>query len=182
MAEPAQKFKDDGKLGNADSAPPGRAELEDMEDSSQSSNSGGSWYKGDKKHVDRDELSNIENSGDGPSQKEEIQHENQVGGTRGGYKSDKQNQKTGKNDWWRVGRRKRIAGGGIVGTIIALVFGFSVFQGPLQFIHLSHLLEQWHFSTQQDQQDDRFMKEARFLHYASSGEAEKTRLSISLLG
>lgn len=95
-------------------------------------------------------------------------HENQVGK---GYKKTSNIKKT----FWVFSNRRAIFGGGAIGALIAALI-FFIGGGPLQFIHIAHLLEQWHFSSQQDQQDNRFTKEVRFIKYASSGEVEKTRL------
>jgi hypothetical protein len=169
MAEPARQLSDDDIPGNTDSTPPGRAELEVLEGGGESSEPNHSWYKSDKKHVDKDELSDREEPKNDNGQSEEVHHENQIGP---GYKKS---ENTRKNVSWLIRHRRSVFGGGAVGSLIAVII-FFISSGPLQFIHLAHLLEQFHFSTQQTQQDDRFLKEARFLHYASSSEVEKTRL------
>jgi len=75
-------------------------------------------------------------------------------------------------------RRRAMFGGGLIGTIIALVMFFTFASGPFQFIHIAQLLEQFHFAGLQSQQDDRFTKEVRLFRFASKGEIEKTRLSF----
>lgn len=176
MAEPARKFEDDKKPGNADSAPPGRAELEVLEGGGETSAPNRSWYKGDKKTVDKDELSDIEDKGGEAGQTQGPQHENQVGsGYRSSNKLSRQEKRAARR--WMFTKRRAALGGGIVGTIVA-VFGFFFFQGPLQFIHIAQLMEQFHFSAQEDQADDRFIKLARYIRYSTKGEAEKTRLGI----
>jgi hypothetical protein len=170
MAEPARQF-DENLSGNADSAPPGRTELKALEGGGETSEPNRSWYKGDKKEVDQDDLSGLENGSGGSDQ--QVQHENPVGS---GYKkAGPSNSSNRKRISWLLRNRRAVFGGGAISSAIAIVL-FFVSSGPLQFVHLAHLLEQWHFSTQQDQQDDRFMKEARYLRYSSSGEVEKTRL------
>jgi hypothetical protein len=177
MAEPARQLEDGNTPGHADSAPPGRAKLEVLEGGSETSEPDRSWYKGDKKEIGRDNLADMENSQGESSNAEDVQHEDQVGG---GYKSSKNKgqQKSRRSDWWRLSRRQRVAGGGVVGTIIALVFGFSVFQGPLEFVHIAQTLQHAHFSASQDQSDDRFTKLSRYIRFKSSGQVERTRLGI----
>jgi hypothetical protein len=55
-------------------------------------------------------------------------------------------------------RRKTIAGGGLLGVIISLIFAFSFFQGPLQFVHFAQLLQRFHFAHNEDFSDYRTMK------------------------
>jgi hypothetical protein len=104
-------------------------------------------------------------------------HENQVGsGYRQHKTAGKQNQSWFKQN---IMGRKKVVGGGIIGATIAgaLTF-FSIFSGPFQFIHLSHLEQQFHFLPQQNAQNDRFMHEIRWLRYASQGKAERSRMSF----
>jgi hypothetical protein len=109
-------------------------------------------------------------------EKEKItEHENQLGS---GYKPDAPKNDSKPRGRWPLSRRQTTAGGGVVGTIIAIVFGVSVFQGPLEFVHIAQLLQQFHFSSQQDMTDDRFTKIARYIRYKSSGQVEKTRLGF----
>ncbi len=75
-------------------------------------------------------------------------------------------------------RRTTIFGTGVIGTIAGLIIMFSVASGPLQFIHLSQRLQEIHFAGLQDQQDNRFLHEVRFIRFASRGEIERTRLGI----
>lgn len=78
---------------------------------------------------------------------------------------------------WRFNRRRSLLGGGIIGTIIAgLLIFYST--GPLQFIHIAQLLQQFHFSANQDLSDDRFVKLGRYIHYRTAGKAENVRLGI----
>ncbi len=55
-------------------------------------------------------------------------------------------------------RRRTIAGGGLLGVVISLIFAFSLAQGPLQFVHFAQLLQQFHFAHNQDFSDRRSMK------------------------
>jgi hypothetical protein len=127
-------------------------------------NSTKSGDKGESSQSSENEAANEE--------KEKItEHENQLGN---GYKPN--SDKTASPRRWGFSRRQTIGGGGVVGTIIALIFGFSIFQGPLEFVHIAQLMQQFHFSSQQDMADERFTKIARYLRYKSSGQVEKTRL------
>jgi hypothetical protein len=103
------------------------------------------------------------------------EHENQLGD---GYKPNnlsRQDKKDARRALFT--KRKAALGGGIIGTLVS-VFGFFFFQGPLQFVHIAQLMEQFHFSSQEDQSDDRFVKLARYIKYRSSGEVEKTRMGV----
>jgi hypothetical protein len=118
-------------------------------------------------------------SGGGSDERARIaENDGQLGS---GYIPDKKpslkDKNTRKNVGWLIRNRKAVFGGGIVSSFIAIIF-FFIGSGPLQFMHFAQLLEQFHFSAQQHQDDDRFMKAARFIHYASSGEVEKTRLGF----
>lgn len=75
-------------------------------------------------------------------------------------------------------RKKTIFGSGLLGTIVGLIFFFTIGSGPMQFVHIAKLLEQFHFSTLQSQQDNRFMHEVRYLRYVSQGDAARARLSF----
>lgn len=75
-------------------------------------------------------------------------------------------------------RRQTIAGGGLIGIVLGIVAMFSLLSGPFEFIHISQLLTQFHFSVQQDQQNDRFMKEVRYIRYAVNGKVENTRMGF----
>jgi lysophospholipase L1-like esterase len=122
----------------------------------------------------KDEAPENEQEENGSNEQEQInQHENQVGR---GYKPNnlsRQDKKEARR--WMLNKRQAAVGGGITGALLS-VFGFFIFQGPLQFVHIAQLMEQFHFSAQEDQADDRFTKLARYLKYRSSGEVEKTRL------
>lgn len=56
-----------------------------------------------------------------------------------GYTKNEKSQRTG----WRryVYNRRAAASGGVIGLIIAAMFGFSVLQGPFQLIHLGQILQ-----------------------------------------
>jgi hypothetical protein len=122
------------------------------------------------------ESEKVENSGkeDGEEKEQTTAHENQLGS---GYKpSEKEKTKIARR--LLFSRRQTIFGGGVVGTMIAvLVFLFG--SGPLEFVHIAQLMEHAHFSAQQDQSDDRLTKLARYVRFKSSGAVEKTRLGVA---
>lgn len=73
--------------------------------------------------------------------------------------------------------KKKTAGGAVAGGVIGGgIFMFSIVQGPLQFVHLAQLLQQYHFSSVYDETDDRFGKLSRYIYHRKSGEIERTRL------
>lgn len=60
--------------------------------------------------------------------------------------------------------KKKIIGGGIGGGAIGLsMFGFSIFHGPLQFIHISQMLQQFHFSSNDEAVSSRGVKLIRYM-------------------
>lgn len=78
----------------------------------------------------------------------------------------------------RLSPRKKLLGGGIVGLLVAAIFGvLTITSGPLQFIHIAQLLQKFHFTNQEDASDDRMAKIGRYLKYAKE-HPEKTRLNI----
>lgn len=71
--------------------------------------------------------------------------------------------------------KKRMAGGGVAGLLIGVVFGgMTIISGPMQLIHIAQLLQGFHFSSLSDSGDDRMVKIARFLQYKGD---ERMRLS-----
>lgn len=77
-----------------------------------------------------------------------------------------------------IPRRNAIIGGGVVGGLLGTTMAFyTLLSGPLQFIHMAQLLQQFHFSDQEDAGDDRISKLVRFAR--SSGDLKETRLSYT---
>jgi hypothetical protein len=75
---------------------------------------------------------------------------------------------------WILGKRGAV-GGGVLGLLIGgLIWGFSILQGPFQFIHLAQSLAQFHLASQEDQADNRFSKMVRLI--ATRGDARETRV------
>lgn len=73
--------------------------------------------------------------------------------------------------------RRRVIIGGSTGLIIGVsMAGISVIQGPLEFIHISQLLNRFHFLSQQDAEDNRVVKIVRYLHDPTK--PQNTRLGI----
>lgn len=105
-------------------------------------------------------------------------YENQVGE---GYKTDrggKQKLRGKTLKGWAYRHQKKLFGGGIITIIVGLFFMFTLASGPLQFMHFSQLLQQFHFGSLQDTQDSRFLKQVRFWRFASQGQVENSRLSL----
>lgn len=145
----------------------------------------------DKRSLDNEELSKAEESAtsegnaneveDSEESKSLTEHENLIGG---GYNAD---DSTGRVAKFRervsaISTTKKAAGGGIIGLIIGLVFSIStITSGPFQFVHIAQLLQRFHFSTIEDNSNDRLMKMYKFGRYVSnlkSGTIENTRLGI----
>jgi hypothetical protein len=191
MAEPAPKFQDDNIPGNEDSSPTTRPDLrivrsgedgssppasqnEEPEESPEAESSapnlrgleGGRQTSKPKRGHLRD-VSSDESA--------RLSERNNEGESLYRPNLNKQEKKEARR--WLKQNRGKLVGGGIVGALVS-IFGFFIFQGPLQFAHMAQLLEQFHFSTQENQSDDRFLKSARYLRYQTKGQAEKTRLSV----
>lgn len=79
---------------------------------------------------------------------------------------------------WMFNKRRAAAGGGVIGTIVALVAFFSFSAGPLQFVHIAKLMEQFHFISNEDQSNDRAFRLVRDYRYARMGKIENVRLGI----
>lgn len=70
---------------------------------------------------------------------------------------------------------------GITGIVIGLIFGggvgfLTISSGPLQFVHMSQLLQRFHFASSEDASDDRMSKIGRFIRYRNN--AERTRMGL----
>lgn len=74
----------------------------------------------------------------------------------------------------RLTRRRAIFGGGMIGTIVSLIFFLTFSSGPAQFVQIAKLMDQFHFASQEDAGDGRMGKMYRFLR--SGGDAGETRL------
>jgi len=74
------------------------------------------------------------------------------------------------------GRKKKaaIGGGATVATVTAVVAFMGLISGPLEFVHLGQLLEKFHFSSQEDMEDGRLTKIARYIR--DPGDPKRTRL------
>lgn len=77
------------------------------------------------------------------------------------------------------GRKKAIA----ISTIVSVIGGgtafFSISSGPLQFIHLAQLLQQFHLASNEDLGDGRMLKIYKWGKFARAGTLENTRLGIA---
>ncbi|PJE65304.1 hypothetical protein COU91_02370 [Candidatus Saccharibacteria bacterium CG10_big_fil_rev_8_21_14_0_10_47_8] len=151
MAEPARQFDEDERPGNVDSAPPGRPELKKLEGGGDTSPPTG-------------DLHSV------PDSPESLGGKEQAAGTaRGGIAPPAQNESLYKTPSkaqtrkWLFNKRRTVLGGGAVGTIVAILLFFAIGSGPLQFIHIAQLMEQFHFSANEDAADGRFMQTVRYL-------------------
>jgi hypothetical protein len=72
-----------------------------------------------------------------------------------------------------MNRRRAIYGGGMIGTLIALIMALTFSSGPLQFIHIAQLEQRFHFSHQQNASNDRM---GRLYRFARTGNVGETRL------
>jgi hypothetical protein len=86
-----------------------------------------------------------------------------------------------KKFFWGSKRRKQasvgggLAAGGVTGGVLLLtLFGGTGFQ----FIHLSQLLEKFHFGSQQNLQDGQFVKMVRYATDIPKGAIERTRMGF----
>jgi hypothetical protein len=116
----------------------------------------------EKRGLSADDLSKIEESAG---------HENTVGA---GYKPGAGEH---HNSWRSKITKKRAALGGGAGLAAILgLFFFFTFTGPLQFIHFAQILQQFHFSTSEDQGDNRSFRMYRFIK--SGGDVKEARVGV----
>jgi hypothetical protein len=75
--------------------------------------------------------------------------------------------------------RKRLISGGLAGLLIGGGFGLlTITSGPLQFVHISQLLQRFHFASIQDNSDSRVLKLYKYAKNARQGTVENTRLGV----
>ena len=96
------------------------------------------------------------------------------GYNRGKPDDDKKGKSKGK---FKITRKQALIGGG-AGAIISLVMAFfgAISSGPLEFVHIAQLLDKIGFSSQQDAEDSRLMKIARYINEPSK--PQNTRLGF----
>ncbi len=82
----------------------------------------------------------------------------------------------GKRKTRLSGRQKAIAGSAAGLGIGAILGFFSIFSGPLEFIHMAQVLSSFHFSSQEDQSDIRTTNLIRFA--LNPGHPERLRMSM----
>lgn len=88
-----------------------------------------------------------------------------------GYKAPKRKR-------FKMTGRQKAASGGIAGLLIGGGIGiFTIIQGPLQFIHIAQLLQQFHFRSGQEAGNSRILKMYKWTKNARAGSAENARLS-----
>ena len=87
--------------------------------------------------------------------------------------------KGAQNFFWGSKKRKRstVTTGIAAATVGGIIIGGSLLSGPFEFVHIAQMLEQFHFSTQQNESDDRMTKLIRYAHYSRGDQAYKTNLS-----
>ena len=124
---------------------------------------------GKKKAPDREELSQKEKTGAGSK------YEDQVGG---GYKPGGQ-RKSGRFKV-KLTKRRLLVGGGVTGFIIAAIISFFAI-GPLEIIHLSHILQQ-PFSKSDSDSSNRLGKLFRAARKNDIGETRVGRLGSKIFG
>ena len=74
-----------------------------------------------------------------------------------------------------AGKRKKSGAASLIAVAFLVAF-ISISNGPLEFIHIAQLLEKFHFSAQEDAQDSRLTRIARYARDPSK--PENTRLGI----
>lgn len=74
-----------------------------------------------------------------------------------------------------ITNKQKAGGAGLFVGLILLILGL-ISLGPLQFIHMSQLLSQFHFSKQSDLTDNRFRKMMRYIR--NPDREDRTRLGI----
>jgi hypothetical protein len=96
------------------------------------------------------------------------------GYNRGKPGDDKKAKSKGK---FRITRKQALIGAGTSGIISLVVAFFGVISsGPLEFVHIAQLLTKLGFSSQQDAEDGRLMKIARYINEPSK--PQNTRLGF----
>lgn len=124
---------------------------------------------------DRDELADQEKGQPGREKAADASAGREKDRLGRGYRPSSQDEgKSRFRNLFNTRRKKILGGGGIAGTIIGLFFGFSVLQGPFQFIHFAQLLRGFHLTSQEDAGDDRVGRFYRFVR--SSGDFGETRV------
>ncbi len=156
------------KSGNTESAPPGRGDLKDLENGTSGNedpteNDGGGKIENDGKKTQRAKISDKSKGTESEEEKLDVNGEDKPSRFRGLLKA------------FSTRRRRILAGGGIVGAIIGLMFGFSVLQGPFQIIHFMQLLHGFHIGSQENAGDGRMGRLYRFVR--AGGDPGETRIS-----
>lgn len=77
---------------------------------------------------------------------------------------------------FRMTKRKAAVGLSASFIISAIVGITSISSGPLEFIHIAQLLDRFHFASQQDAEDGRLMKIARYIN--DTHKPQNTRLGF----
>jgi hypothetical protein len=79
--------------------------------------------------------------------------------------------------WGNSKRRRNTITGSIIGLLVGGgIFGMTIVSGPLEFIHIAQLLEKFHFSKQEDAENNRLEKIVRYLK--DPEKPERTRMGL----
>jgi hypothetical protein len=141
--------------------------------------SGADQDKAARREMSPEQLAANESAGDnGKGSKAETDEKGRLGESLFNDKDGKSD--SGGSGWkTKLANGKNGAKGGVVGLLLGGSIGlFGIFQGPLQIIHFSQLLDRFHFQTNSDFSNSRTMKMMRYLRYANSDHPERRRLGI----
>ncbi len=125
----------------------------------------------EKKSLTPNELGREESGGESSNHDENLYNPNKDQ-TGSGYV---------KKLFWGSRRKKQVTlGGGLAGILLGgSIFGLTFFGGTgFEFIHISQLMQQFHFSNQQTLQDGDFVKMMRFAKDVPNGAIERTRMGF----
>ncbi len=191
MAEPARKIYDDEGDDKSLSAqeradlrwglehPPEELPDEESEDKSARDKANERWgMSPDEVKEAEENADSAESTSADKKESDEIEDDNQIGE---GYNPDDKKGRTRQliGRFSGLSTRKKAAGGGIIGIIIASILGLStIVTGPLQFIHIAQLLQRFHFASAQDDGNSRILKLYKWSKNAKAGTVENTRLGF----
>ncbi len=133
-----------------------------------------------KKPATDDELAKAEKNGAGQTQADLASQAEQEKLGGGADSNSLYKQVETPRPWFRFRRpgRRATIGGGIAGGIVGLVMLLTLSSGPLQFIHISQLLRQFHYSSLENEQDNRLMHSLRYARNYTKGTVERTRMGL----
>jgi hypothetical protein len=151
-------------LVNRNWSPEEQEQLRKEADGEEATNSSG---------LSSDELKSAEESAGNPATTKAEKAEKEEASRESLFNPDKD--KPSKRDgFWT--RRKKAIGGGVVGLAVGGFGIFSILQGPLQFIHISQLLQRFHFASLEDNGNSRTLKLYKYVKNVKAGTVENTNL------